>query len=133
MRLVAYCRASVASDDSIGAQQERIQAWAEREDHDIAAVVVDNGVSGADEKRPNLPEALALVQVVPGRFNPWGAIIAVYFLATGITGLQLLGVESFVQQLLLRRRARARGFALAVSPRTPGARFRLHVTGRSTA
>lgn len=35
----------------------------------------------------------------PGRFNPWGSIIAVYFLVTGITGLQLLGVKSFVQEL----------------------------------
>jgi ribose transport system permease protein len=37
--------------------------------------------------------------IVPGRFNPWGSIIAVYFLATGITGLELHGAESFVQQL----------------------------------
>ena len=35
----------------------------------------------------------------PGRFNPWGAIMAAYFLQTGITGFQLLGVESYVQQL----------------------------------
>ena len=35
----------------------------------------------------------------PGRFNAWGTIIAVYFLVTGITGLQLIGVESYVQQL----------------------------------
>ena len=35
----------------------------------------------------------------PGRFNPWGTIIAVYFLVTGITGLQLMGVKSFVQEL----------------------------------
>src|SRR2546423_1324489 len=37
--------------------------------------------------------------IVPGRFNPWGSIIAVYFLATGITGLELHGAASFVQQL----------------------------------
>jgi ribose transport system permease protein len=36
---------------------------------------------------------------VPSRFNPWGSIMAVYFLATGITGLELLGAASFVQQL----------------------------------
>jgi len=34
-----------------------------------------------------------------GRFNPWGTLIAVYFLVTGITGLQLLGAEQYVQQL----------------------------------
>lgn len=42
---------------------------------------------------------LGATAIVPGRFNPWGSIIAVYFLVTGITGLQLLGVKSFVQQL----------------------------------
>jgi ribose transport system permease protein len=35
----------------------------------------------------------------PGRYNPWGSIIAVYFLVTGITGLQMLGASSFVQDL----------------------------------
>ena len=34
-----------------------------------------------------------------GRFNPWGTLIAVYFLVTGITGLQLLGAQQYVQQL----------------------------------
>jgi ribose transport system permease protein len=42
---------------------------------------------------------LGATAIMPGRFNPWGAIIATYFLVTGITGLQLLGVASFVQQL----------------------------------
>jgi ribose transport system permease protein len=42
---------------------------------------------------------LGATSIMPGRFNPWGAIIAAYFLQTGITGFQLLGVESFVQQL----------------------------------
>lgn len=34
-----------------------------------------------------------------GRFNPWGTFIAVYFLVTGITGLQLLGAQQYVQEL----------------------------------
>jgi ribose transport system permease protein len=42
---------------------------------------------------------LGATGIRPGRFNAWGTIIAVYFLVTGITGLQLLGVQSFVQQL----------------------------------
>jgi ribose transport system permease protein len=42
---------------------------------------------------------LGSTTIMPGRFNPWGALIAVYTLATGITGLQLLGVPSFVQNL----------------------------------
>jgi ribose transport system permease protein len=37
--------------------------------------------------------------IKPGRFNPVGALIAVYFLVTGITGLQLLGAQSYVQDL----------------------------------
>lgn len=42
---------------------------------------------------------LGATTIMPGRFNPWGAVTAVYFLVTGITGLQLLGVRGFVQQL----------------------------------
>jgi ribose transport system permease protein len=42
---------------------------------------------------------LGATTIVPGRFNPWGAFIAVYFLATGIAGFQILGVQSFVQNL----------------------------------
>jgi ribose transport system permease protein len=37
--------------------------------------------------------------IYPGRFNPIGAIAAVYFLVTGITGFQLLGAQSYVQDL----------------------------------
>lgn len=42
---------------------------------------------------------LGATTIQPGRFNPLGSIAAVYFLVTGITGLQLLGVQTFVQQL----------------------------------
>jgi ribose transport system permease protein len=42
---------------------------------------------------------LGATAVYPGRFNPIGTFIAVYFLVSGITGLQLLGVQNFVQQL----------------------------------
>ena len=35
----------------------------------------------------------------PGRFNPWGSVIAVYFLVTGINGLSILGFRTFVQDL----------------------------------
>jgi ribose transport system permease protein len=34
-----------------------------------------------------------------GRFNPWGTFIALYFIVTGTTGLQLLGAQNYVQQL----------------------------------
>lgn len=42
---------------------------------------------------------LGATSIVPGRFNPWGAAIAVYFLVTGITGLTLLGARGFVQNV----------------------------------
>ncbi len=42
---------------------------------------------------------LGATTIQPGRFNPLGTVIAVYFLATGITGLQQLGVDTFIQQL----------------------------------
>jgi ribose transport system permease protein len=37
--------------------------------------------------------------ITPGRFNPWGTFVAVYFLATGINGLQLMGITGFVEQV----------------------------------
>jgi ribose transport system permease protein len=42
---------------------------------------------------------LGATAVFPGRFNVPGTLIAVYFLVTGITGLQLLGVQTYVQNL----------------------------------
>ncbi|MEX0427244.1 ABC transporter permease [Nocardioides sp. DS6] len=35
----------------------------------------------------------------PGRFNPLGTLIAVFFLATGVLGLQLLGATSWVSNV----------------------------------
>ncbi len=42
---------------------------------------------------------LGATSISPGRFNPIGSVIAVYFLVTGITGLSILGISSFVQDL----------------------------------
>jgi len=42
---------------------------------------------------------LGATTISPGRFNAWGTVIAVYFLVTGITGLQLLGAQNYVQNL----------------------------------
>ncbi len=42
---------------------------------------------------------LGATSIVPGRFNPWGSFIGVYFLVTGITGLTMLGVNTLVQNL----------------------------------
>lgn len=39
---------------------------------------------------------LGATTILPGRFNAWGSIVAVYFLATGITGLTMLGIPLWV-------------------------------------
>jgi ribose transport system permease protein len=42
---------------------------------------------------------LGLTTIQPGRFNAIGSAIAVYFLATGVAGLELHGAQDYVQQL----------------------------------
>ena len=37
--------------------------------------------------------------LTPGRFNGLGTLVAVYFLTTGITGLTMLGIQTYVQNL----------------------------------
>jgi ribose transport system permease protein len=57
-------------------------------------------VSGAGFLLPAFAAAfLGSTTIRIGRFNPWGTLIAVYFLVTGITGLQLMGAQQYVQQL----------------------------------
>jgi ribose transport system permease protein len=42
---------------------------------------------------------LGAAVIQPGRFNPWGSLIAVYFLVTGVTGLELLGLAGWIEQV----------------------------------
>lgn len=42
---------------------------------------------------------LGSTTIVPGRFNAWGTFVAVYFLVTGITGLQYLGYAGWPEQV----------------------------------
>jgi ribose transport system permease protein len=42
---------------------------------------------------------LGATAVTPGRFNPIGTFIAVYFLVTGITGLQILGYSGWIESV----------------------------------
>jgi ribose transport system permease protein len=42
---------------------------------------------------------LGATAITPGRFNPWGTFIAVYFLVTGVTGLNLAGLTGWVEQV----------------------------------
>jgi ribose transport system permease protein len=71
-------------------------------------------VSGLNFLLPAFAAAyLGATSIVPGRFNAWGAFIAVYFLASGITGLSMLGIPQ-------RRRPDPGRDPVAVRPR-PGA------------
>jgi ribose transport system permease protein len=63
----------------------------------LAGVLYAGTIGGADPSSgtsfllPAYAAAfLGATSIVPGRFNPWGSILAVYFLVTGVTGLQLL-------------------------------------------
>jgi ribose transport system permease protein len=40
---------------------------------------------------------LGATTVTPGRFNPWGTFVATYFLITGITGLELMGLVGWIE------------------------------------
>ncbi|HWG00468.1 MAG TPA: ABC transporter permease [Trebonia sp.] len=57
---------------------------------------------------------LGATAIKVGRINPLGALIAVYFLATGTAGLELLGVQSYIQQIFY-------GVALVVAITMPKA------------
>lgn len=66
MRLVAYIRTSTgaANGDSLGAQEDACRDWADQHGHELAAVHVDDGISGglgADE-RPGLLAAIAEIE-----------------------------------------------------------------------
>jgi ribose transport system permease protein len=42
---------------------------------------------------------LGVTAIKPGRINALGAFVAVYFLAAGTAGLELLGTQSYIQQI----------------------------------
>lgn len=42
---------------------------------------------------------LGTAAIQPGQFNPIGTLVAIYFLQTGILGLQLLGLNTWVQNV----------------------------------
>jgi ribose transport system permease protein len=72
----------------------------------LAGVLYAGTIGGADPSSgasfllPAYAAAfLGATAIVPGRFNPWGSVIAVYFLVTGITGLTILGAASWVQDV----------------------------------
>jgi ribose transport system permease protein len=42
---------------------------------------------------------LGATTIKPGRFNAWGTVIAVYVLVVGVTGLQQLGADSWLENV----------------------------------
>jgi ribose transport system permease protein len=42
---------------------------------------------------------LGATTIKRGKFNAWGTVIALYFLVTGVTGLELLGASNWVEQV----------------------------------
>jgi ribose transport system permease protein len=72
----------------------------------IGGVVITAGLGGFDPSTSVtylLPTVAAVflgtVAVRPGRFNPLGTLIGVYFLATGILGLEELGLADWISDV----------------------------------
>ncbi len=72
----------------------------------IAGILLTAGLGGFDYSSSStylLPALSATfigtAVIQPGRFNPIGSLVGVYFLASGILGLQLLGVGGFIEDV----------------------------------
>ncbi|WP_375688587.1 ABC transporter permease [Pseudooceanicola sp. LIPI14-2-Ac024] len=72
----------------------------------LAGVIYAGTIGAADPNSGNtflLPAFaaafLGATAITPGRFNPIGSVVAVYFIVIGISGLTMLGIQSFVQNL----------------------------------
>jgi len=72
----------------------------------VGGIILVCGIGGFDPNSsatyllPSFAAAfLSTAVVVPGRFNPVGALIAIYFLETGIVGLQLLGYSGWISNV----------------------------------
>lgn len=72
----------------------------------LAAIMLDSSVGGYDPTAsatyllPALSAVfLGMAVVRPGQFNPVGTLIGIYFLETGIFGLQLLGFTGWIQNV----------------------------------
>jgi site-specific DNA recombinase len=63
MKAFGYCRISVQNDEgvSLANQQERIEAWAKANGHDLAGVFVEVRSAGRADNRPQLKKAMAAV------------------------------------------------------------------------
>ncbi len=92
-----------------GVDVVQMRAWALVASGVIAAIagVLYTGMRGAADPTSALTFLLPAIaaaylgstSIYPGRFNAPGACIAVFFLSTGIMGLNFLGADTFVQNL----------------------------------
>lgn len=92
-----------------GIRTDAVRAWALIGSAVIAAIagILAIGVNGSADPSSRLglllpafaAAFLGATSIVPGRFNPWGSFIGVFLLATGISGLQIFGIQNFVQDL----------------------------------
>lgn len=92
-----------------GIRVDAVRAWALVGSGLIAALagVLAVGLNGSADPSSRIglllpafaAAFLGATSIVPGRFNPWGSFIGVLLLATGISGLQIFGIQNFVQDL----------------------------------
>jgi len=92
-----------------GIRVDRVRALALLAASIIAAVagIMYSGMTGSADPLSGLQlllpafagAFLGATSIIPGRFNPFGSMIGVYVLTTGILGLTILGIPSFVQSL----------------------------------
>lgn len=92
-----------------GVNVDKVRALALVTSSTLAAIagVLYAGMTGSAD--PNSGSSLLLpafaaaflgaTTLYPGRFNPLGTLLSVYFLITGITGLTMLGADAYVQSL----------------------------------
>lgn len=67
---------------------------------DVAALGGFNATTSSSLLLPVFASVfLGTAVVEPGRFNPIGTFVGIYFLATGILGLQLLGLQDWVSDV----------------------------------
>lgn len=92
-----------------GIRVDAVRAWALIGSGMIAALagILAVGVNGSADPSSRIglllpafaAAFLGATSIVPGRFNPWGSFFGVLLLATGISGLQIFGIQNFVQDL----------------------------------
>jgi ribose transport system permease protein len=92
-----------------GIRVDRVRALALLASSVISAIagVMYSGMTGSADPLSGLQlllpayagAFLGATSIIPGRFNPFGSMIGVYVLTTGILGLTILGIPSFVQNL----------------------------------